>query len=98
MSNKQVLRVFVEIIIGIVVSVIISTIAITLGYTNFHGNELKEYAVNILGVNIFNIAKNGNEAVGTPVGQNMFLMGMLCSIVLVVVLELLFYFRSKKKK
>lgn len=98
MSNKQVLRILIEIVIGIVVSVIMSVIAISIGYSTFYTDKLTNLDVNFLGMNIFNIKMVGDVAVGTPDTSKMTILGVICSLIIVVVVEFIINFRNNIKK
>ncbi len=96
--NKQFFRIGIGIVIGIIISVIISTIFITIGYSAFNSRNLTEYVIKILGIPIFSIVNNGNGVVGTPNVENMTMLGIGWSVIVVFVIEIIHYAKNKNEK
>jgi uncharacterized PurR-regulated membrane protein YhhQ (DUF165 family) len=85
------------IILGIVFSIVISSIAIALGYTHVRTNNLSGYTVELLGLPIFTIVKIGDEMGGSPNISVMMFLGLMSSMVLALLVEVLVARRKKRK-
>ncbi|KRM19804.1 hypothetical protein FC40_GL001323 [Ligilactobacillus hayakitensis DSM 18933 = JCM 14209] len=92
--KRQDLRIIFEIIFGMLFSSLISSILIWIGYYIVNLNNLMNYNVNVLGLEIFKI-KNAGES-GTPLKNNMMYLGVICSILFVIFGEIFAGFRKKK--
>lgn len=97
-ENKLFMRLMIEILVGIGISVVANLIAITFGYKHFYKAALDNYNVRFLGIKVFNIVKEGAKGVGTPNIQNMMLVGVMCSVILVVICEIIVNVKAKKQK
>lgn len=91
------IRVIVSIILGIIIGVLVCFIAIRFGYSHIKSTDLMEYNVNLIGLNIFNIQREGTEYIGTPNNSNMMFIGLAFSIVLAIVTETIVSFKNRKK-
>jgi len=85
------------IILGIILSVAVSVVAITLGYTHVRTHALNDYTVELLGLPIFAIKRIGEEVAGAPNMSMMMFLGIIFSMVLALVAELIVA-RGKKRK
>lgn len=96
--NKQLLRIGIGIVIGIIISVIISTIFITIGYSTFRNSNLTEYVVKILGIPIFSIVENGSDTTGIANSANMMMFGIAWSLIVVFIIEIIYYAKKRNEK
>lgn len=87
MMKRQEVRIIIEVLAGIVISVILNSIMISIGYMFVNSQGLKNYDVSILGMDIFKITNGG--ATGEPITSNMIFIGVACSIILVVIIEII---------
>ena len=56
-----------------------------------------EYNVNLIGLNIFNIQREGAEYIGTPNNSNMMFIGIIFSMILAIVTETIVAFKNRKR-
>ncbi|MBU5487318.1 LlsX family protein [Clostridium sp. MSJ-8] len=98
MKNNQFARVCVEIVVGIVISVLLSAILIAFGYYKIKSSDLSSYNVSFIGFDLYKISKSGGEYVGQALNQNMSIIGIIWSMVVVLVNETRLYIKSKKIK
>ncbi|MBO0439635.1 LlsX family protein [Candidatus Enterococcus ikei] len=96
--NNPTNRVIVSIILGIIVGVFVCFMAIRLGYSHVKGTSLSEYSVNVFGFSIFDIRKVGGEFKGTPNNSNMMFIGLIFSMVLAIVTEVILAIVNKRRK
>lgn len=97
MKKNQMVRIILEIVGGIVFSVLLCAIFIFFGYYHINEVEINEYTVKILNFPIYNIALKNGEMVGTPLNQNMSIIGIICSIISIMIVETWCYVRKKGK-
>lgn len=95
--NNPTTRIIASIVLGIVIGVLVCFIAIRFGYSHIKNTNLMEYNVNLIGLNIFNIQREGTEYIGTPNNSNMMVIGLAFSMVLAIVTETIVAFKNKKK-
>jgi len=96
--KNQFVRICIEILGGIIVSVVLCAIWIFFGYFHINSAELSNYTVSFFGVPIYEITNIADEMTGSAMNQNMSIIGISCSIILIFVVELIYYFKSKKTK
>ncbi|GAA2868567.1 LlsX family protein [Lactobacillus intestinalis] len=86
LMHKQEYRIILEIIGGIVLSIVINFVSISIGYTKYFylDNFKKEYFIKLLGLPIYKIYNK----IGTPILANMIFIGVICSILVVFLMEL----------
>ncbi|MGY3751162.1 DUF5963 family protein [Vagococcus acidifermentans] len=96
--NNPTTRVIASIILGIILGVFVCFMAIRSGYTYIKSSSLTEYSVNIFGFPIFDIQKVGNEFKGTPNNSNMMFVGIIFSMVLAIVTEVVIALKNRKSK
>lgn len=96
MNTTQFKRICLEIVVGIIISVILSAILISLGYYKVNSNDLDKYSVNFIGVTIYNITKINGDFVGEAINQNMSMIGIICSVILIIVNETRIFIKNKK--
>lgn len=84
MKNKNNLkhstRVIISLGIGFVLAMIVMFIGIFIGYTYAYKSGVDVHMVNIFGIGIYTLNKNGNIYSGTAIGKS---MGALCAIFMV---------------
>lgn len=96
MKKNQFTRVCLEILGGIAISFVLCAILIALGYYNVHSAGLNNYAVNFFGIPIYQITNKSGELVGVALNQNMGMVGIVCSIVIIMIVESIRIFKIKK--
>ncbi|EKP7339254.1 LlsX family protein [Listeria monocytogenes] len=96
--NNPTTRVIVSIILGIILGVFVCFMTIRSGYTYVKSSSLTEYSVTIFGFTIFDIQKVGNEFKGTPNNSNMMFIGIIFSMVLAIVTEVVIALKNRKGK
>lgn len=97
-ENKLFIRLMIEILAGIGISVAANLIVITFGYKHFYRASLDSYNVHFFGIDVFDIVKEGSKGIGTPNIQNMMLIGIMCSVILVVICEIIINVKANKKQ
>lgn len=95
--NNPTTRIITSIILGIVIGVLVCFIAIRFGYSHIKSTDLMEYNVNLIGLNIFNIQREGAEYIGTPNNSNMMFIGIIFSMILAIVTETIVAFKNRKR-
>ncbi|GEQ33701.1 LlsX family protein [Marinilactibacillus psychrotolerans] len=95
--NNPTTRIIASIVLGIVIGVIVCFIAIRFGYSHIKSTDLMEYNVNLIGLNIFNIQREGAEYIGTPNNSNMMFIGIIFSMILAIVTETIVAFKNRKR-
>ena len=98
MDKKQMIRILLEILGGIVFSIILCGVLIFIGYYHANSNQLTEYTVEVLSFPIYKIVFRNGELIGTALNQNMSIIGILCSIITILVVEVKCYITGKKKQ
>ncbi len=98
MKMNQFVRVCLEIFAGIIVSVALCSLLIFLGYYHVHSVDADQYTVKFLGVKIYEIVRQGSDYTGTALNQNMSMLGICCSLVLIIVSETIIFVKQKKNK
>jgi len=96
--SNQYVRMLTCIISGVILGVLICLIAITLGFMHVRSAALSEYIVHVLGTPIFVISRAGTELTGTPNVSMMVFVGMICSMLLMLVVEVIAGIRKKRKE
>ncbi|HDY9445585.1 TPA: LlsX family protein [Staphylococcus argenteus] len=96
MLKRQEMRVIIEILAGIVLSAIITAIAISTGYFIINKNGYANFDVNLLGLNLYRIHNYGVS--GEPIITNIMFLGVILSILLVIIIELLVATNKRGKK
>lgn len=96
--NNLTTRVIVSIILGIILGVFVCFMAIRSGYTYVKSSSLTEYSVSILGFTIFDIQKVGNGLKGTPNNSNMMFIGIMFSMVLSIITEVIATLKNRRSK
>lgn len=91
--NKQEYRIILEVIMGIILSIIINFIMISIGYSHYYSLNLQEkaYFINEMGMPIYKII-NGK---GIPVITNMIFSGIIWSILIVIIIELIISIKGR---
>jgi len=97
MDKKQMIRIVMEIAGGIVFSVILCGVLIFIGYYHANSAQLAEYTVEIFNFPIYEIALQNGEMVGTALNQNMSVLGIICSIIAILAVEVRCYIKKNKK-
>lgn len=97
MGKKQMIRIAMEIAGGIVFSVILCGVFIFIGYYHANSAQLTEYTVKLLSFPIYKIALQNGEMVGTALNQNMSIIGIVCSVIAILVVEVKCYITRNKK-
>lgn len=92
MLKRQEMRVIIEILAGIV----LSAIAISTGYFIINKNGYANFDVNLLGLNLYRIQNYGVS--GEPIITNIMFLGVILSILLVIIIELLVATNKRGKK
>lgn len=94
------LRIVTVIIVSIVISFIINFILISNGYSSVKISGQGFYEASVFGIPIYQIVKNGDNYVGTAVGANMSIVGVILSFSMVIIIELIIaiYDRVKRKR
>ena len=95
--NNPTTRVIVF-ILGIILGVFVCYMEIRSGYTYIKSSSLTEYSVKIFGFPIFDIQKIGNEFKGTPNNSNMMFVGIIFSMMLAIVTEIVIALKNRKDK
>lgn len=96
MFKKQEFRIIGEILLGIVISVIFNFLCISFGYYKINADKLDTYSVSPFGLEIFQIKNGGNS--GSPVVTNMMYIGIIFSILMVIVVEVIIGMKKRHHK
>ncbi len=96
MSKNQFVRICLEIFAGIIISVILSAILIAFGYYKVKSNDFDSYSIKLIGFTLYNITKSGSEYVGEAINQNMSIIGIITSIIVIIVNETRVYLKNRK--
>ncbi|GHU35521.1 hypothetical protein FACS1894193_08650 [Bacilli bacterium] len=96
--NTRTNRMVALIILGIIFAVITCSIAITLGYHHVKSHELADYRVNVLGISIYQIQNINGELKGIGNHPAMMFIGIIFSMVLTIVMELIIVLKNKKNE
>ncbi|AAT03892.1 protein LlsX [Listeria monocytogenes] len=91
-------RIIASIVLGILIGVLICFVAIGLGYIHMNDGTLKEYSVKIFGLTIFDIKRVGSEMVGTPNNTSMMFIGVIISMILAIVVEIIVSLKNRHRK
>ena len=91
-------RLVAYIIGGIAISGIIFFVLIYFGYASVLNTQASSYLVTCLGLPIYEITSSADGPVGRSVGVNMPIIGMVCSLGIALVVELVLALRAKNKK
>lgn len=97
MKKNQFVRMCLEILAGIGISVVLSIILIFFGYFKANSGDLDSYSVNIFGLTLYNITKISGEYTGQAINQNMSIIGILCSILIMMINETRIFIKNNKK-
>lgn len=95
--NKQTIRIFIEVITGIVLSFGLNYILIYFGYTHIQNHNLSTYTVRILNLPIYKIITHNNKTIGIPYNNNMALVGIATSMILIIVIETITLIFEKRR-
>lgn len=87
--DSQLNRITIAIVVGILISVAVTAIMIAVGYSHAYANNSADADVRLLGVPLYHITRNGEQYTGQPVMQNMVFFGLVCSLLLSLIAELL---------
>lgn len=96
MLKKQEFRIIGEILLGIVISVVFNFIYISFGYYKIHVDKLDTYSVSPFGLEIFQIKNGGNS--GNPVITNLTYIGIIFSILMVIIIEVILSMKKRQHK
>lgn len=95
MSKKQFIRICLEILGGIVLSVALYAALIFWGYYHINSAQLSEYVVKFIGLPIYEITHKAGELTGTALNQNMSIIGIMCSMILIIVVETIQFLKKR---
>lgn len=96
MMKNQFTRICLEILSGIVISFVLCTILIAFGYYSVHSSNLNNYTVSFLGIAIYQITNKSGDLVGVALNQNMSIIGIVCSVFLIIIVEFIRILKIKK--
>lgn len=96
LAHNPLLRVSVELLLGLLISVLLCSVFIFFGYTTFYQQDLMSHTVDILGLPIYVISLHDNTAHGSALGQNMFIVNLLCAGACAGIAEICFYLKRPK--
>lgn len=96
LAHNSLLRVSVELFLGLLISVLLCSVFIFFGYTTFYQQDLMSHTVDILGLPIYVIVKHDAVAHGSAIGQNMFIVNLLCAGACASIAEICFYLKRAK--
>lgn len=95
--NQQVRRIIIEIILGVALSALLCFILIFMGYGQINTGNASSYNVNLFGLKIYHITKEGSQTKGSAFNNNMMFIGVIISVLLVIISETFFSMKGKKK-
>lgn len=95
--NKQTNRIIIALILGIVIALACCYFAIGLGYNQMKDVAITEYSVQLFGFSIYDIKEINGKLSGSANNNNMMFIGIIFSMILVMITELLFSKKSNKK-
>lgn len=96
-KNNLLLRIILEIVVGNIISTVLCFIFIFIGYFRAYSDELTAYTVRFFQFPIYEITKTGEQMAGTPLGQNMLVIGIICSAICIIVFETVHFVQAKKQ-
>lgn len=97
MNKNQFVRICLEILGGIVLSVAVCAVLIFLGYYHIKSAQLNKYVVNFISIPIYEISRSGDQLTGLAINQNMSIIGIAFSMILIIATEVTVYFKKKSK-
>ena len=95
--KKQTIRIFIDAIAGIILSFSLNYILISFGYAHIQSNNLSTYTVRVLNLPIYKIIAHNNKTVGIPYNNNMALVGIVTSMILIIVIETITLIFEKRR-
>lgn len=95
--DKQTNRIIIALILGIVIALAFCYFAIGLGYNQIKDVTITEYSVQLFGFSIYDIKEINGKVSGSANNNNMMFIGIILSMILVMITELIFSKKSNKK-
>lgn len=95
--DKQTNRIIIALILGIVIALAFCYFAIGLGYNQIKDVAIAEYSVQLFGFSIYDIKEINGKVSGSANNNNMMFIGIILSMILVMITELIFSKKSNKK-
>ncbi|MBC1743467.1 LlsX family protein [Listeria welshimeri] len=96
--NNPTIRIITSIVLGIIIGFLICFVAISMGYNQMNDATLTDYSVKVFGLPIFDIQRVGSDLVGTPNNSSMMFIGVIFSMILAIVIEIVVSLKNKHRK
>lgn len=95
-NNNRVKGIIIALLFGLGISLLVMAILIWFGYNHAYHNNLEEYDVKFLGINIYHMVKDQARYIGSQKGTNMGIVTSIVMLLSVIIQETISKINDKK--